>query len=83
MVKFGLSVFYFFGPSVINLVLRFSIYSVLRIWSNGPARDITVRWCDFSTTTAVLDVCGTNTKAGALKTQGFLYGEVKQIQLCS
>ena len=34
MVKFGPSVFYFFGPSVEYSVIRFSIYSVLRIRSN-------------------------------------------------
>ena len=36
--KFGPSVFYLFGPLVKNLVLRFSIYSVLRIRSTIPVR---------------------------------------------
>ena len=36
--EFGPSVFYLFGPSVKNLVLRFSVYSVLRIRSTVPAR---------------------------------------------
>ena len=36
--EFGPSVFYLFGPLVKNLVLRFSIYSVLRIRSSVPAR---------------------------------------------
>ena len=39
MIIFGLLVFYVFGCLVINLVVWFSIYSVLRIRSNGPA------WC--------------------------------------
>ena len=38
VVKFGPLVFYLFGPSVKNLVIQFSIYSVLRIWSTVPAR---------------------------------------------
>ena len=37
MVKFGLLVFYLFRGSVTNLVIWFSIYSVLPIRSNGPA----------------------------------------------
>ena len=37
VVKFSHSVFYLFGPSVKNLVLWFSIYSVLRIWSTVQA----------------------------------------------
>ena len=37
MVKFGPSVFYLFGPSIINLVLQFYIYSVLRIWSTSTS----------------------------------------------
>ena len=36
--EFGPSVFYLFGPSVKNSVLRFSIYSVLRIRSTVPAQ---------------------------------------------
>ena len=36
--EFGPSVFYLFGPLVKNSVLRFSIYSVLRIRSTVPAR---------------------------------------------
>ena len=38
MVKFGHPVFYSFGPPVINLVLQFSIYSVLQIWSYVPVQ---------------------------------------------
>ena len=38
--EFDPSVFYLFGPSVKNLVLRFSIYSVLRIRITVPARKI-------------------------------------------
>ena len=38
MDKFGLPVSYLFGPSVKNLALRFSIYSVLHIRSSVPAR---------------------------------------------
>ena len=34
---FGLMFFCIFGPMVIFLVLLFSIYSVLWIWSTGPA----------------------------------------------
>ena len=37
MAIFGLIVFYLFCCWVINLVIWFSIYSVLQIWSNGPA----------------------------------------------
>ena len=33
----GPLVFYLFGHSVINSVIWFSIYLVLRIWSNGLA----------------------------------------------
>ena len=36
--EFGPSVFYLFGPLIKNLVLRFFIYSVLRIQSTVPAR---------------------------------------------
>ena len=36
MVIFGPSVFYLFGPLVIFSVVRFSIYSVHRIWPYGP-----------------------------------------------
>ena len=35
---FGPSVFYLFGPLVINSVLQFSIYSALQIWPYGPVR---------------------------------------------
>ena len=44
IVKFGLSVFYFFGRSVKNLVLQFSISSVPWIWSTGPAGSKTYLW---------------------------------------
>ena len=37
-------VFYLFSPSVKNLVLWFSIYSVLRIRFNGPACKITIQF---------------------------------------
>ena len=37
LIKFGLLVFYLFGCLVINLVIWFSIYSVLLIRYNGPA----------------------------------------------
>ena len=43
--EFGPSVFYLFGPLVKNLVLRFSIYSVLRIRSTVPARSIQCDYC--------------------------------------
>ena len=38
MGKFGCLFFYLFGPSVINSVIQFSIYLVLWIQSNVPAR---------------------------------------------
>ena len=47
MVKFGPLVFYLFGPPVINLVLRFSIYSVLWIRSNVPVCKKTLRGLNF------------------------------------
>ena len=50
MVKFGPLVFYLFGPLVINLVLWFSIYSVLRIGSNVPVRFFPNIWGFFSQT---------------------------------
>ena len=37
--EFGPLVFYSFGPSVKNSVLRFSIYAVLRIRSTVPAQE--------------------------------------------
>ena len=40
MVKFGRSVSYLFGLLVNYSAFQFSIYSVLRIWSNVPVRAI-------------------------------------------
>ena len=56
MDKFGPSVFYLFGPSVKNLVLRFSIYSVLRIRSSVPVRIILVKMSTFLLKTLETDV---------------------------
>ena len=39
---FILSVFYLFGPSVINSVVQFSIYSALRIRPNSPVRKLAI-----------------------------------------
>ena len=43
MVINGLLVFYLFRCPVINWVIWFSIYSVLQIWSNDPARSFLFR----------------------------------------
>ena len=42
--EFGPLVFYLFGPSVKNSVLRFSIYLVLRIRSTVPVRFLAVEF---------------------------------------
>ena len=42
MVIFGPSVFYLFGPLVINSVMQFSIYSALQIQPNGSVRKIII-----------------------------------------